>query len=117
MCAAEATGIAPFGALGQGHFKEPDDSDKARAFGPPSAAAVAVSKVLSRIAAAKARPITSVALAYAMHKAPYVFPIVGGRKIEHLKANIEALGLELSARDMRDIDGRRRLSWGFRMRF
>ncbi|PBK99004.1 hypothetical protein ARMGADRAFT_1124135 [Armillaria gallica] len=24
-------------------------------------------------------------------KTPYVFPIIGGRKVEHLKANIEAL--------------------------
>lgn len=31
-----------------------------------------------------------------MQKAPYVFPIVGGRKIEHLHANIEALDIALS---------------------
>lgn len=30
-------------------------------------------------------------LAYVMHKTPNVFPIVGGRRIEHLKGNIEAL--------------------------
>ncbi|KAF8529592.1 hypothetical protein BU17DRAFT_36660, partial [Hysterangium stoloniferum] len=37
--------------------------------------------------------ITVVAIAYVIHKAPYVFPIVSGRKIEHLQANIEALDL------------------------
>jgi aryl-alcohol dehydrogenase-like predicted oxidoreductase len=37
-----------------------------------------------------------VAIAYVMQKAPYVFPIVGGRKIEHLMANIEALDIKLS---------------------
>lgn len=26
----------------------------------------------------------------------YVFPIIGGRKVEHLKSNIQALSLELS---------------------
>ena len=31
-----------------------------------------------------------------MQKAPYVFPIVGGRKVEHLMANIEALEIKLS---------------------
>lgn len=36
------------------------------------------------------------ALAYVLHKAPYVFPIVGGRKVDHLKGNIEALGVELT---------------------
>ena len=31
-----------------------------------------------------------------MQKAPYVFPIVGGRKVEHLLANLEALDISLS---------------------
>lgn len=30
-----------------------------------------------------------------MQKAPYVFPIVGGRKVEHLLANLEALDISL----------------------
>lgn len=33
--------------------------------------------------------VTAVALAYVMQKTPYVFPIIGGRKTEHLLANIE----------------------------
>ena len=37
-----------------------------------------------------------VAIAYLMQKTPYVFPIVGGRKVEHLMANIEALEITLS---------------------
>jgi aryl-alcohol dehydrogenase-like predicted oxidoreductase len=37
-----------------------------------------------------------VALAYVMHKAPYVFPIVGGRKVEQLLGNIEALSISLT---------------------
>lgn len=39
-----------------------------------------------------------------MAKTPYVFPIVGGRKVDHLKGNIEALGLELSEDDIKKID-------------
>lgn len=31
-----------------------------------------------------------------MQKTPFVFPIIGGRKVEHLKANIEALNIALS---------------------
>lgn len=31
-----------------------------------------------------------------MQKAPRVFPIIGGRKVEHLLANIEALDISLS---------------------
>ena len=37
-----------------------------------------------------------VAIAYPMQKTPYVSPIVGGRKIEHLRVNIEALEIALS---------------------
>lgn len=63
-----------------------------------------VSEVLEKIANWKGTLITSVALAYVMHKAPYVFPICGGRKVEHLKGNIEALGLQLSEKDMEEIE-------------
>ena len=38
----------------------------------------------------------TVALAYVMQKVPYVFPIVGARKVEHLLANVEALDIALS---------------------
>lgn len=38
----------------------------------------------------------SVAIAYLMQKAPFVFPIVGGRKVEHLLANLESLDISLS---------------------
>ena len=41
-----------------------------------------------------------VAIAYVMHKAPYVFPLVGGRKVEHLLDNIEALKISLSDEQM-----------------
>jgi len=47
-----------------------------------------------------AKHITSVAIAYLMQKAPYVFPIVGGRKVEHLLANLEALDISLDDEQM-----------------
>ncbi|EHY51811.1 putative aryl-alcohol dehydrogenase aad14 [Exophiala dermatitidis] len=40
--------------------------------------------------------LSAVAIAYVMHKAPNVFPIVGGRKIEHLQDNIKALSIKLT---------------------
>lgn len=48
--------------------------------------------------------ITAVAIAYVMQKTPYVFPIIGGRKIEHLMANIDALKISLSAEQMEYIE-------------
>jgi hypothetical protein len=53
---------------------------------------------------AKGVPLTSIALAYVMHKTPHVHPIVGGRSVKHLKENIEALGLELSDEDIEEIE-------------
>ena len=38
----------------------------------------------------------TVAIAYLLQKAPFVFPIVGGRKVEHLLGNLEALDITLS---------------------
>ncbi|KAJ7355931.1 aryl-alcohol dehydrogenase [Mycena albidolilacea] len=49
--------------------------------------------------------ITAVAIAYTLHKAPFVYPIVGGRKVEHLLANIEALDITLTAEQIAYIDG------------
>ncbi|TFY70839.1 hypothetical protein EVG20_g2166 [Dentipellis fragilis] len=43
-----------------------------------------------------AKSIQAVAIAYVMQKTTHVFPILGGRKVEHLNANIEALSIALS---------------------
>ncbi|KAF9479920.1 Aldo/keto reductase [Pholiota conissans] len=57
----------------------------------------ALGKVAGEVGAGS---VTAVAIAYLMHKTPFVFPIVGGRKVEHLKANIEALEISLSNEQM-----------------
>ncbi len=46
-----------------------------------------------------------VALAYVMHKTPYVFPLVGGRKVEHLFSNVEALDIALSTEQIAYLEG------------
>ena len=40
-----------------------------------------------------------------MHKQAFVFPIVGGRTVDHLKSNIEALELMLTQDDIDEIEG------------
>jgi hypothetical protein len=57
--------------------------------------------------------IPLVAIAYVMHKAPYSFPVVGGRKVEHLLANIEALSIHLSEEQIKFIDGILPFDMGF----
>ena len=45
-----------------------------------------------------------VAIAYHLHKLPYVFPIIGGRKVEQLKENITALDISLTPEQMQRIE-------------
>ena len=107
MCMDEGMSLAPWGVLGGGYFKPKEQigKDGGRKFSQYKATnAEQVSEVLETIAKRKGTLITSVALAYVMHKAPYVFPICGGRKVDHLKGNIEALGLQLSEEDMKKIE-------------
>ena len=119
MCVEEGMGLAPWGALGGGNFKT-DEQRKAtdgRNFGQASEAAIKISKVLENIGKRKNAQITSVALAYVMQKTPYVFPIVGGRNIEHLKGNIEGLSLELSDKDVEEIEDANAFDIGFPQSF
>lgn len=52
-----------------------------------------------------------------MHKTPNVFPIVGGRKIDHLKSNIEALKIKLTQEDIDEIEGAVPFDYGFPLNF
>jgi aryl-alcohol dehydrogenase-like predicted oxidoreductase len=45
-----------------------------------------------------------VAIAYHLHKLPYVFPIIGGRKVEQLKENIAALDISLTPEQVQRIE-------------
>lgn len=107
MCREENMGIAPWGSLGSGHFKSEEQRKQEGAAGrqtQPNEKDLAVSKALESIATRKNTAITSIALAYVMHKAPCVFPIVGGRKVDHLKGNIAALTLRLTQDDINEIE-------------
>lgn len=39
-----------------------------------------------------------------LQKTPYVFPIIGGRKVEQLEANIEALSVSLSEEQVKYLE-------------
>jgi len=120
MAREEGMALAPWGALGGGSFTTEEkrkNEEKGRNFRPPTEQQIKISKVLEEVAKKHNTAITSVALAYVMHKAPYVFPIVGGRKIEHLKGNIEALGLDLTDEEVDNIDSQTDFEVGFPMSF
>lgn len=71
----------------------------------------AVAKVLEELAISKNTIITSVAMAYIIQKAPYVFLLVGGRTVEHIKGNIEAL--DSTDEDIAMIEGAYKFDHGF----
>ncbi len=114
MVRDEGMALAPWGALGGGAFKTEAQrkSSEGRTV-QASEQQIKVSAALEAVANRKGTVITSVALAYVMHKTPYVFPIIGGRTIDHLKGNIEALALELSDEDIAEIEDAAPFDIGF----
>lgn len=119
MCESEGMALCPWGSLGRGMFMSPEDFEKKNE-GRTGEQPENVKKVvvtLGEIAKRKDTQITSVAMAYVMHKAPYVFPIIGGRKIEHLKSNIEGLAVELSDDDIDEIENAAPFDIGFPLSF
>lgn len=108
-------GIAPWGALGGGNFKTAAQREtvKGRQLGEPSEKVLKISAALDAVANRKKTALTSVALAYVMHKAPYVFPIVGGRNIEQIQGNIDALEVQLTKEDIDEIEAAVPFELGF----
>lgn len=113
MCRDEGMGICVYGTLGQGRFqteaerREREQTNAGRKTKPPTPEEREVSKVLEAIATEKGCQgchISGIAMAYIMHKAPYVFPIVGGRKVAHLEGNINALNVALNVEDIERIE-------------
>ncbi|KAL8875249.1 MAG: hypothetical protein Q9198_006365 [Flavoplaca austrocitrina] len=119
MCEDEGMAMAPWSALGGGLFKTDEQLEETkregRQGGAQSEEMRKISAVLNKVAKAKGTALTSIALRYVMHKSPYVYPIVGGRKLEHLKGNIEALGIDLTDEEVDEIDAALPFDVGFPM--
>ncbi|KAJ4024593.1 hypothetical protein NW752_003160 [Fusarium irregulare] len=110
MCENEGMAIIPYGVLNQGRFqteegfKQREKNNPGRNFVPLSDHDKKVSKALEVTANKKGVSIFAVALAYVRSKAPYVFPLVGARKIDHIKGNAESLDVRLSDEQIEEID-------------
>lgn len=114
MCRAEGMGISPWGSLGAGKFTtelQRQQSQKCKGEFPDDE--TRASRALEAVAGRKGTCLGTIALAYVMHKAPYVFPVVGCRKVEYLRQNIEALAVQLSDEDIGEIEREVPLDWGF----
>jgi aryl-alcohol dehydrogenase-like predicted oxidoreductase len=56
------------------------------------------------MAARKKITPAQIALAWLLAQKPWIVPIPGGTKIEHLDDNLSAVEVRLSAQDLREID-------------
>ncbi|KAK0477440.1 NADP-dependent oxidoreductase domain-containing protein [Armillaria novae-zelandiae] len=117
---AKSLGLAlsPWSVLGEGRLRTDAEEQQRREtgekgrmmFGPNwerTEVEVKVCRALEKVAAevGVGSNIRAVAIAYVMHKTPNVFPIIGGRKVEHLKSNLEALDISLSKEQLEYLDG------------
>lgn len=121
MCQQQGMALCPYGVLGQGRFqteeayKEREKSGEGRNLVPLSEHDKRISKVLQEVASTKGEGVSllNVALAYVLQKVPYVFPIVGQRKVSHLKGSIEGLDIELSEEEIAKIEAGYGFDHGF----
>jgi len=108
MCKAQGMALAPWGVLASGKLRSDEEEERRAQSGDVGRAfagaewrrnetEITMSAALAKVAKeVGAKHVTAVAIAYVMQKAPYVFPLIGGRKVEQLEANVEALEIILS---------------------
>ncbi|KAF8590782.1 aryl-alcohol dehydrogenase [Ramaria rubella] len=107
MCRHEGIALTLWNTLAAGHIRSDAEEEMRRKTGEKGGGASKgpwerspnekkMCDALEVVAKQVGKSLTAVAISYTMHKAPYVFSIIGGRKIEHLQENIEALNISLT---------------------
>ncbi|EMD36884.1 hypothetical protein CERSUDRAFT_114803 [Gelatoporia subvermispora B] len=125
MARAEGLALAPWNVLAAGKIRTDAEEEQRRQTGEKGRTissdqwertpeqrkvCLALEEVAKQVGA---KSITSVAIAYVLQKTPYVFPIVGGRKVQHLHDNIEALSIALSEEQIEYLESVQPFERGF----
>ena len=115
--------LAPWDVLGSGHFQSAKQIAEREKNGEGLRSMLGqgqsedekkISQALSTVAAEHGiESVTAIALAYVLCKAPNVFPLVGGRKVEHLHDNIQALKIRLTAKQIQFLEQATEFDIGF----
>ncbi|KAK1221434.1 putative aryl-alcohol dehydrogenase aad14 [Marasmius sp. AFHP31] len=119
--------LAPWGVLVQGKIRTDAEEQQRRETGEEGRKllvdwerkpdevkmALALEKVAQEVGV---QSISAVAIAYVMQKATHVFPILGGRKVEHLEQNLQALDITLSSQQMEFLESQVPLEHDFPQR-
>lgn len=114
-CEELGVGFVPFGPLGQGFLTGAIDAltplapDDFRSMLPRFTAEArlanrALVEVLAKIAVRLSVTPAQLALAWLLAKKPWIVPIPGTRKVEHLEEDVAAAAIELTPADLEDID-------------
>jgi aryl-alcohol dehydrogenase-like predicted oxidoreductase len=116
LCEELGIGLVAWGPLGQGFltgkitrgmtFDDPNDLRKDFPRFTPEAmeANFKVVDFLKELAARKDSTPAQIALAWLLAQKPWIVPIPGGTKLEHLDDNLAAADLTLTSGDLREID-------------
>ncbi|KAJ5787777.1 hypothetical protein N7457_002767 [Penicillium paradoxum] len=119
--------LAPWDVLGGGHFQTAKQLEARKEAGEGLRKVMSseqteeerrMSEALAVVAAEHGiESVTAIALAYVLCKAPNVFPLVGGRKIEHLHDNIQALSIQLTQKQIEFLEAANGFDIGFPTNF
>ncbi|KAF5336636.1 hypothetical protein D9758_015945 [Tetrapyrgos nigripes] len=108
MARANGLALAPWNVIGGGRLRTDEEEERREKSGENGRSSwgsdwkrtpeeVKISRALEKVAKeVGVKSISTVAIAYVLHKTTNVFPIIGGRKVEHLDQNIEALDVSLT---------------------
>ena len=115
--------LAPWDVLGQGKFKTPKEVEERKKSGETLRSfwnadqtenEIKISEALAKVAAEHGiESITAIALAYIFYKYPYVYPIVGGRKVSYLEDNIQSLSIKLTEKQVEYLESVTSFDIGF----
>ena len=116
--------LAPWDVIGGGKFqskkqleaRQKEGEGLRKMFGndKQSAAEEKISAALEKVAGEHGiESLSTIALAYVMQKTVNVFPIIGGRKVDHLKDNIKALSIKLSDEQIKFLESVQQFDPGF----
>lgn len=115
--------LAPWDVVGGGKFqtkaaleerKKKGEGLRKLTTGEQSEQEVRMSEALAKVASEHGiESVTAIAIAYVRAKALNVFPIVGGRKVEHLHDNIQALKIKLTTEQIAYLESVKPFDVGF----
>ncbi|KAF4217273.1 hypothetical protein CNMCM8980_007737 [Aspergillus fumigatiaffinis] len=120
--------LAPWDVLGSGKFQTKKALEERKRKGEDLRSMIGpgeqtedelkMSEALAKVAAEHGiESVTAIALAYVRAKAPNVFPLVGGRKVEHLHDNIKALSIKLTPEQIEYLESVKPMDLGFPSNF